>query len=81
MPQSPDTMFADKGYEGWDKLSAYQKVERMMEIHKGGHEGEDVSIPTPFTPVFVIWICVLHAFWISSIHLEKEQTIMISHII
>ena len=43
MPQTPDTMFADKGYEGWDKLSPYQKVERMMEIHKSGHEGEDVS--------------------------------------
>jgi len=43
MPQSPDTMFADKGYGGWDKLSPYQKVERMMEIHKSGHEGEDVS--------------------------------------
>lgn len=36
-------MFADKGYEGWDKLSPYQKVERVMEIHKSGHEGEDVS--------------------------------------
>lgn len=44
MPQTPDTMFADKGYEGWDKLSAYEKVERMMGIHKTGHEGEDVSV-------------------------------------
>lgn len=46
-------MFADKGYEGWDKLSAYQKVKRMMEIHKSGHEGEDVSTPTLFTLIFV----------------------------
>jgi hypothetical protein len=36
-------MFADKGYEGWDNLSSYEKVERMMAIHKSGHEGEDVS--------------------------------------
>jgi hypothetical protein len=37
-------MFADKGYEGWDNLSPYEKVERMMAIHKSGHEGEDVSL-------------------------------------
>ena len=43
MSQTPQTMFADQGYEGWDKLSPYQKVERMMQIHKSGHDGEDVS--------------------------------------
>lgn len=36
-------MFADQGYEGWETLSPYQKVERMMAIHKSGHDGEDVS--------------------------------------
>jgi hypothetical protein len=44
MPQTPATMFADEHYEGWDKLSAYEKVERMMEIHKKSHEGEEVSL-------------------------------------
>lgn len=44
MPQSPREMFADKGYEGWDELSPRQKVERMLAIHKSGHEGEDVSL-------------------------------------
>lgn len=43
MPQTPDSMFADKGYDGWENLSPREKVERMMEIHKSGHEGEDVS--------------------------------------
>jgi hypothetical protein len=43
MPQTPQTMFADQGYEGWETLSPYEKVERMMSIHKTGHEGEDVS--------------------------------------
>ena len=70
MPQSPDTMFADKGYEGWDKLSAYQKVERMMEIHKSGHEGEDVSIPAflhSFYHLDLCFACILdisNTFWI-----------------
>ncbi|KAI4725691.1 hypothetical protein E4T49_06570 [Aureobasidium sp. EXF-10728] len=41
MPQTPKDMFADKGYEGWATLSPRQKVERMMSIHKSGHEGED----------------------------------------
>lgn len=38
-------MFADKSYEGWEELSPRQKVERMLAIHKSGHEdgGEEVS--------------------------------------
>jgi hypothetical protein len=43
MPQTPQAMSADQGYEGWETLSPYQKVERMMAIHKSGHDGEDVS--------------------------------------
>lgn len=48
MPQTPEDMFADKGYDGWDELSPRQKVERMLSIHKSGHEGKDVSLPFPF---------------------------------
>ena len=63
-------MFADKGYEGWDKLSAYQKVERMMEIHKSGHEGEAVSTSTlshSFCHFGLCFACILdisNTFWI-----------------
>jgi hypothetical protein len=53
MPQTPQTMFADQSYEGWDKLSAYQKVERMMLIHKNGHEGEEVSFTPPYLPLII----------------------------
>lgn len=55
MPQTPEDMFADKSYDGWDKLSPRQKVERMLSIHKSGHEaeGEDVSsaVLTPHTEI------------------------------
>lgn len=44
MPQSPADMFSDTVYEGWNKLSPQEKVERMLEIHKNGHEGNEVSI-------------------------------------
>ncbi|KAG9762620.1 hypothetical protein KCU73_g1824, partial [Aureobasidium melanogenum] len=62
--QTPEEMFADKSYDGWEELSPRQKVERMFSIHKSGHEeGEDrfssnlykglrvvsVSTPTPTT--------------------------------
>ncbi|KAI4715840.1 hypothetical protein E4T48_07966 [Aureobasidium sp. EXF-10727] len=50
MPQTPGDMFADKGYEGWATLSPRQKVERMMSIHKSGHEGEDRFSSPLYTP-------------------------------
>lgn len=46
--QTPEEMFADKSYEGWEELSPRQKVERMFSIHKSGREeeeeGEEVSL-------------------------------------
>lgn len=47
--QTPEEMFADKSYDGWERLTPHQKVERMFSIHKSGHEqGEDVSFTVPF---------------------------------
>jgi hypothetical protein len=44
MTRSPENMFSDTAYDGWEKLSAREKVERMLKIHKDQHEeGEDVS--------------------------------------
>jgi hypothetical protein len=52
--QTPEEMFADKSYDGWEELSPRQKVERMFSIHKSGHEeGEDVSFTVSISVFYV----------------------------
>lgn len=52
--QTPEEMFADKSYDGWEELSPRQKVERMFSIHKSGHEeGEDVSFTVSISVSYV----------------------------
>lgn len=74
MPQTPEDMFADKGYDGWHELSPRQKVERMLSIHKSGHEGEDVSLLSIIFSKCHVWIGIARfSALVTHIHVYKTQ--------
>lgn len=60
--QIPKGLLARKTSAEWDKLSPYEKVEYMLEVHTRGHDGKEVSCYINICTMYLVKSIPLHRF-------------------